>query len=113
MGRKIIAINTAGEYSYCTFFPKTAGSFYEKTVDEMFAETKVVRKEIENNWECRNCELLPFCKPCPAVSLLETNSMLKCSPSRRELALQSKEFYYKNLNKYLKKVKINGKKTDN
>ncbi len=50
-------------------------------------------KESLRDRECKNCELVVFCQPCPGVAAYETGDIYKCAPSRKKYAEALRDIY--------------------
>ena len=93
LGEKTIHVNNNGDCFFCSSFPLPFGNCLKEKNVILKKKIENYRKMIIDNSSCRGCEMLSFCSPCPALSLLEDGDVLRCSSSRKKYAEVLKEIY--------------------
>ncbi len=100
-GNIAIHIDYLGNYHFCTSFGQPVASILDTTLDEIRKITAGLRKSVEENRPCKNCELLSYCQPCPALSLREDGSIYACSSMRKMFAEILKEIHLERIKLFL------------
>lgn len=74
-GRALISINAFGDVFPCVRIQNCAGNIRENSVYNIWHHSGVMSELRALTWgkldRCLQCENLPFCSPCPGLSLLE------------------------------------------
>ena len=83
------AITPLGELKLCTMIDwpkyKTGGRTGLKNAWKKM-KTKVASMDIDENYKCGSCELVAYCKWCPARSWLYNKTFTSCDPESRKFA---------------------------
>ncbi len=90
-GDNAFHIDSEGNFYPCLMYSKTIGNVRNLTLEEMFDRFRPEITEIHKRKACVNCTLIPYCQPCPAISLLEEGNAHLCSSQRRRFAAILKE----------------------
>ncbi len=85
-GEKGIVLDADAHWNLCALDKKKIADARKTSVRKAMTLSTELREKIENKRECRDCDLLPYCQPCTALSNLEDGSYLACSSQRKRFA---------------------------
>lgn len=85
-GEKGIFLDSDAHWNLCALDKRKIADAKETSAGKTMTLSAELRKKIERNRACRNCDLLPYCQPCTALSRLEDDSYLACSSQRKRFA---------------------------
>jgi len=95
VGCRSAVISPAGNVHPCAEWPLSCGNVTEAHFLHIWRHSPVFRRirQIGHDGppQCRECELRPFCVPCPGIAFQETGDFMSCSPLVRERALVRRE----------------------
>lgn len=79
-------INSAGDLYACGKMTVPLGNILTEDLAGMLRNAWAERQPIIERRACNDCDLFPYCNPCPAESLLESGSRYACSTTRKRIA---------------------------
>lgn len=79
---KVFSVLADGTIYSCRRLPITIGKFPEENIWDVFLNSPLLQKmrQLENYEKCRDCELGPYCRGCPAVRYGFMGDPLKPDP---------------------------------
>ncbi len=87
-GFNIVSISPQGDVYPCVVFPYSLGNIKENDFKEIWLNTNYpdLVKNLKNYKRCLSCKLVEFCRRCPGMCYVETNSLYGCSYVVRKMA---------------------------
>ncbi len=86
IGQQMLLIDAVGDVHPCALYPAIA-NIREHRLADIWRENPEMNRlrgiRFETQTDCPSCELLPYCKPCPASALLETGDDRGCCRTAR------------------------------
>lgn len=79
-------INSAGDLYACGKMTLPLGNILTDDLPALLRKAWAERQPIIERRECNDCDLFPYCTPCPAESFLESGSLCACSTTRKRIA---------------------------
>ncbi|MFQ5868039.1 MAG: radical SAM protein [bacterium] len=95
VGRSQVAITPLGELKMCLMIDYPKYKILKGSLEEAWEKLKklVENIKLDENYQCDECELEPYCKWCPARGWLENRNFTTCDPESRRRAEIIKESY--------------------
>lgn len=81
-----LRLDGAGDLFACGKCTVPLGNILTDDFAGMLRKAWAVRPSITERRACNDCELFPYCNPCPAESFLENGSLYTCSTTRKRIA---------------------------
>ncbi|HNT28386.1 MAG TPA: radical SAM protein [bacterium] len=81
-----LRLDGAGDLFACGKCTVPLGNILTDDFAGMLGKAWAERPPIIERRECNECNLFPYCNPCPAESLLESGSLYACSTNRKRIA---------------------------
>jgi radical SAM protein with 4Fe4S-binding SPASM domain len=88
VGRESLAINPSGELKMCIHINYPNYRVLDTSVQNCWSRLKDLVDGIgpDENYKCSTCELLAYCRWCPARSWLKDGTFTSCPPASRSRA---------------------------